>query len=240
MMEQKGRTNSSNKYIGVEGVFYKKEGRTSFRTFKKSLTLRVGRNFLSIAKETLKKKARALSLDFAGISDICNVDGRPSHKAFLGRTAYYDFNSIKKAKELLGDFNYQDLKADSSIFFVSLVYFIKDKPAKYSFSLIYNIGIKSSDKKLKDRIAQIADSENMKRSITKNSLDITNVKDVYIVGVHWADKIRSNNLFNESEAIFKTKKNVLKEVEPTKNIEKKLLHLLQIDMKLQEKASGKR
>jgi hypothetical protein len=233
-MEQKRKINSSNKYIGVEGVFYKKEGQASFRTFKKSMTLKVGRNFLSSAKENLKKRARALSLDFVGISDIFNVDGQPSHRAFLGRTAYYDFNSIKKAKELLGDFDYQDLKPDSSIFFVSLIYFIKDKPAKDSFSLIYNIGVESSGRKLKDKVTQIGNSENTKRAIVKSSLDITDTKDIHFIGVRWIEKIESD-LFDSSEAIFKTKKNVLKEIEPIKNIEKKLLHLLENDIRLHEK-----
>jgi hypothetical protein len=227
------KRSSPPKYVAIESVFYKKERQNLFKVFKKSIAVRVSsRDFLLDAKKVLKKKADRMGLAYAGMSDVFNIGGKPEHEVFLGRTAYYDLNSKTKAKELIGDLSYLNFKSEISIFFVSLVFFIKDKPSKDSFSIVYNIGIKSSGKKLNAKIFKIASSNKIKRSICLSSLDISDARSIYFIGIRWIEEIGQTGLFDSTESIFKTKKAILNEIEPIANLRKKIAGMKQNNKEL--------
>jgi hypothetical protein len=223
MTAKRKKIKASVKYFGIEGVFYEKEAHKSFAVHKKSIAIsNRSKDILLAATNSLRRKAGKLGLTYVGISDAFKIGGRPDHKVFLGRTAYYDYNSMQKAERLVAEFDFLKLQHHSSIFFISLVFFIEDKPIKDSFTIVFNIGIESIGTKLKDKINLIAQSNYIKNLIIDCSLDVVNAKAIRFVGVRWYEKIGRLGFFDSTEAVFKSIREVLKEVDLVVNIERKI------------------
>lgn len=235
MAEKQGRKNKLNKYIGVEGVFYKKGVSTGFQVFKKSAAVKVrGTDFLLRASNILRKYASKATMHYAGISDVYNIGGKPDHGVFLGRTAYYELNTKIKARTLAADLDYGWMKQmPPTLFFVSLVFFVKGRNTKESFTVLFNLAIRTSGRSLVKKISKIASSKKIRNIINLTSLDITSSDKLYFIGVNWIEQMEPKALlFNTSQADVRGKNAIQNEVEAKKALTKKLNNILANNVEL--------
>ena len=156
--------------VGVTFVFYEKRTDSIFGILK-SLVLEVEKvNFNNKTDEIGNKIANHYGYFYLGINDVFSVTGKTKNGEILGRTTYYEYDKIVKAKTLKNNFFKNPFDYKINICACSLIYFCEnDKGEKFTITVVTIV--ESEIINFENYIQNIANKEEFKNKIIKISID---------------------------------------------------------------------
>tara|TARA_R110002012_G_scaffold294098_1_gene490032 strand:- start:9159 stop:9848 length:690 start_codon:yes stop_codon:yes gene_type:complete len=193
----------SKKHIGVTVIFYKKNNNL-YEAVKSSYIIENASNF-DIFKIKLSFKVKELlnfnfkGYKFLGVNDIY-ISEKEGENNFLGRSSFYEYNSLEKSKEFILKENELEVALIKSTEFkkknISYVYFNKDLEGKefYSTIIIYSQTKGNVDL---NGLLSIATSKLFKEKILRYSIEKLNENDLIFVGIADLYEIKNSGLFEQ-------------------------------------------
>lgn len=180
-------------YTGVTLLFYD-EKPDSILGILKSLVLETKKSELVNRANILGKKiASADNYTYLGINDIFIVSGEAKEGEILGRTSYFDYNDIDKAKQLMNEFH----KIETGKFLCSLIYFCSNNMGeKFTITVLTILELTTTP--LKKQIEKIVNEIKFKNKIVEISVD--RIDKIDFIGIESLEK--TDLKFNVFETLY--------------------------------------
>ena len=179
--------------IGITLVFKEKDNDLISGVLKSLVLDSKIDDFKNEVNELGNKIAKYYDYTFLGINDVFTVSGEAKQGEILGRTSYFDYDDITKAKELKNEF----LKNETGTFLSSLIYFCSNKIGeKFTLTVLTILELTNTD--FEKQIQQIADEVKFKNKIIEISVD--GIDELNFIGVESLEK--TDLKFNVFETLY--------------------------------------
>lgn len=167
--------------IGATLIF-KEDNAESVSGILKSLVMTSTKNdLINDVNKWASEISQFYGYEFIGINDFFFVSGEIKQGQMLGRTTYYNLNTINKSKSLVPDEFSFDSSSESKNFNCSLVYFCKNlNKEKFTISVITLLN--STASLVVDAADNIANKISFKEIIKTTSID--NIDSLNYIGIN--------------------------------------------------------
>ncbi len=180
-------------YIGITLAFYEEKADSVFGILKSLVVDAKKSNVVNVANTLGNKIADYYDCNYLGINDVFFVSGEPKVGEILGRTSYYDYNVISKARKLKSEFP----NIETGKFLSTLIYFCSnDIGEKFTLTVLTILELTKSN--FEAQIEQIVNDTKLKNKIIEISVD--GIKTIDLVGIENLEK--TDLKFNVFETLY--------------------------------------
>jgi hypothetical protein len=194
---------NSSKYAGIT-LLFKKDNFKTVDVYLKSYVISI-ENFKSNLKKIVSNELSYNSIEFVGIEDLFFVSGKFKEFSVLGKTTFNEFNTFKKAKNLIRNqksYTIKEENINTKFLLLNLVYFYSDKLKNTNFTITCLVPIKSvkfinSREMVLDKIQ----SNGFKRKIVTEK--ISRINNIEFVGIENLSSVNWNSELSTFQTFFK-------------------------------------
>ena len=137
-------------------------------------------NMIESTKIISDKISNYYNYNYLGINDLFLVSGEAKSGELLGRTTYYELNSLEKSRSLISSnkimLNDENI---SKTYNCSLVYFCENAVEKFTISVLSIV--KSNNHEIIFDVESLAENVEFLRKIKSNSLE--EIKEIEFIGI---------------------------------------------------------
>lgn len=174
-------TISSKMKIGITILFKDNKDPLKINGILKSTVIELyGNNLKEAAQNIGNNIAEFYDFKYLGINDLFIVSGNPKAGELLGRTTYYEIDSLKEVKALLPDNYSLNRDSSSNLFNCSILYFCQNND-KDKFCISVLSIVKSSIENLPTEIETLAQSDTFLAKIKSTSIE--NIEEIEYIGI---------------------------------------------------------
>lgn len=185
--------------LGVTLIFKEKHEELVSGVLKSSVINAEIENCKNEANKQGKMIADFYNYTFLGINDVFLVSGEVKHGEVLGRTSYYELDTITKAKKNVNNSVYDGLNFDDEFknFKCSLVFFCQNiTNEKYAITVISIL--ENQNKYFKNNLETLGNSKSFQNKIIRMAKD--DLRNLEFIGVESIEETDLN--FNVFETLY--------------------------------------